>query len=78
MASPTRVGVWLGVLGAATLATRWPWLRADLDALVQGVVPDDAFYYFEIARRVWADGRITFDGTTPATGRPRRKISAQT
>ncbi|WP_245768571.1 hypothetical protein [Stigmatella aurantiaca] len=61
------VGLWVGHFALA-VALRWNWLRADLDALVAGVIPDDAFYYFQIARRVWAGQGITFDGTAPATG----------
>ncbi|MFP4502586.1 MAG: hypothetical protein ACLFTT_16440 [Candidatus Hydrogenedentota bacterium] len=46
---------------AAGLAVGWTWLctafRAEADALatlVASVLPDDAFYYFEIAQQFWA------------------------
>jgi hypothetical protein len=62
---------WLALgLGAFALSVmvRWNWLDSGLTALVSGVLPDDAFYYFEIAHRVWAGEGVTFDGTAPATG----------
>ncbi|MDC0714864.1 hypothetical protein POL68_40825 [Stigmatella sp. ncwal1] len=61
------VGVWAGHFALAA-ALRWNWLRADLEPLVAGVIPDDAFYYFQIARQVWAGHGVTFDGIAPATG----------
>src|SRR5258706_14962847 len=38
------------------------------DAQLIGVVPDDAFYYMQMARHRAVDGFWTFDGTAPATG----------
>jgi hypothetical protein len=38
------------------------------DALLIGVIPDDAFYYIQLARHRIADGFWSFDGTAPATG----------
>jgi len=33
-----------------------------------GIIPDDAFYYIQLAKHRLADGFWTFDGTSPATG----------
>src|SRR5262245_54939197 len=38
------------------------------DTTLIGVVPDDAFYYIQMARHRVRDGFWTFDGTSPATG----------
>jgi hypothetical protein len=38
------------------------------DVALIGVIPDDAFYYIQLARHRVADGFWTFDGETPATG----------
>jgi hypothetical protein len=38
------------------------------DASLIGVIPDDAFYYIQLARHRATDGFWTFDGTSPATG----------
>ncbi len=43
------------------MATRAvPWLV--------GIVPDDAFYYLQVARHLAASGRSTFDGIEPTNG----------
>ncbi len=55
-------------LAILCLATRAPWIAQDLEGLVVSVVPDDSFYYFEIALQWWAGNGVTFDGSTPATG----------
>lgn len=55
------------LLGVA-LWLRATWLGSGLDALVAGVLPDDAFYYFEIALRLLRGQGVSFDGETPATG----------
>lgn len=49
-------------------ALRARWLSLDLVGLATHVVPDDAFYYFQIARRLTAGQGVTFDGVAPATG----------
>lgn len=36
--------------------------------LVGNILPDDAFYYFEIARNIAAGAGSTFDGATPTNG----------
>ena len=56
------------VAAAAAVLLRLPWWRADLEGLVRGVVPDDAFYYFQLARRLWAGQGLSFDGATLASG----------
>ena len=38
------------------------------DSVLIGVVPDDAFYYIQMARHKVIDGFWTFDGISPATG----------
>ena len=44
------------------------WLASSgIERLVQ-FVPDDAFYYFEIARNVASGSGFTFDGQNPASG----------
>ncbi|MBW7863218.1 MAG: hypothetical protein GX580_02460 [Candidatus Hydrogenedens sp.] len=55
-------------LFALAAALRWPWLAGDLNTLVRDVVPDDAFYYFEVCVRLWRGEGVTFDGVEPATG----------
>jgi hypothetical protein len=36
--------------------------------LVQKTLPDDAFYYFAIARNVWVGNGVSVDGVTPTNG----------
>lgn len=38
------------------------------DAVLVGVIPDDAFYYMQMAKHRVADGLWTFDGSSAATG----------
>ncbi len=38
------------------------------DSVLIGVVPDDAFYYIQMAKHRATDGFWTFDGISPATG----------
>lgn len=56
------------LLALGAVAMRWGWINGDLTQLVATILPDDAFYYFEIAQHIWAGDGITFDGVTPATG----------
>lgn len=56
------------LLALGAVAMRWGWINGDLTQLVATILPDDAFYYFEIAQHVWAGEGVTFDGVTPATG----------
>ena len=42
-------------------------VTADLDWLL-GMVPDDTFYYLQIATNLAGDGQSTFDGTAPTKG----------
>ena len=42
-------------------------VTSDLDVLLK-MVPDDAFYYLQIARNLAAGGRSTFDGVAPTNG----------
>lgn len=50
------------------VALRLHWLRLSPRELLIDVLPDDAFYYFQIARRFALGQGITFDGVAPATG----------
>ena len=45
----------------------WRLLTADIDSLLQDV-PDDSFYYLQIARNLVASGRSTFDGSSLTNG----------
>jgi hypothetical protein len=56
------------VLVLVALGLRLRFFLADLDSLIARSLPDDAFYYFVIARRVLDGQGMTFDGETPATG----------
>lgn len=59
-------GLWwtaLLVFGAYLLF----WLREPPDALVVRM-PDDAFYYFKIARNIASGQGVTFDGINPTNG----------
>ncbi len=60
------------VLGGAVVAAlgllRMILLAHDPSDLYVAAVPDDAFYYFQLARNMVEDGRWTFDGTAPTTG----------
>ena len=38
------------------------------DEILIGVIPDDAFYYMQLAKHRETEGFWTFDGTSPATG----------
>jgi hypothetical protein len=38
------------------------------DEQLIGVIPDDAFYYIQLAKHRVSDGFWTFDGASPATG----------
>lgn len=55
-------------LVALSFGLRFPILAADLHRWVVSWIPDDAFYYFQIARRVWTGGGVSFDGIHRATG----------
>lgn len=43
-------------------------ISAPIGFLVTNVLPDDAFYYFEIARNLAAGNGSTFDGSSPTNG----------
>lgn len=58
----------LVALVALSFALRAHWLALSPRELVVDVMPDDAFYYFQIARRLDLGQGITFDGVAPATG----------
>jgi hypothetical protein len=56
------------VVLVAGLAFRLGMVWFPIDMLVQKTLPDDAFYYFAIARNVWAGNGISVDGVTPTNG----------
>ena len=56
-----------GVVAAAFLLRLWvAWMP--LETLVTQTMPDDGFYYLQIARHIAAGDGITFDGTEPTNG----------
>lgn len=57
---------WILLLGAA-LAVRIAAIVSPVEDLVT-LVPDDAFYYFETAQRLWEGQGSTFDGVDRADG----------
>lgn len=57
----------LGVL-IVGLALRWAAILNPVDLLLSKVLPDDAFYYFTIARNISEGYGITFDRLAPTNG----------
>jgi len=55
------------VAGLALAAYAIVIARLPLDSLL-GIVPDDAFYYLQIARHIAASGFSSFDGINPTNG----------
>jgi hypothetical protein len=60
--------VWLGVVLGLGLALRLGMAWSPTLVLVQKTLPDDAFYYFAIARNIWTGTGISVDGVTPTNG----------
>jgi len=60
--------VWLGVVLGVGLALRLGMAWSPILILVQKTLPDDAFYYFAIARNIWTGTGISVDGVTPTNG----------
>ena len=60
--------VWLGVVLGVGLALRLGMAWSPTLVLVQKTLPDDAFYYFAIARNIWIGRGISVDGVTPTNG----------
>jgi hypothetical protein len=54
------------LVGGLGLRLLMAW--ASIDTLVQKTLPDDAFYYFAIARNVWVGNGVSVDGVTPTNG----------
>jgi hypothetical protein len=61
-------GYQLGFILGGGLALRLLMAWSSSDILVQKTLPDDAFYYFVIARNVWIGNGISVDGVTPTNG----------
>ncbi|GAB4536848.1 MAG: hypothetical protein Kow0063_22810 [Anaerolineae bacterium] len=53
---------------AAGLALRLLMAWSSSEILIQKTLPDDAFYYFAIARNIWAGNAVSVDGVTPTNG----------
>jgi hypothetical protein len=58
----------LAAIALAAVALRLDLAWGDLTALVRDATPDDAYYYFEIARQLAAGGPPSLDGETPTNG----------
>jgi len=54
----------VGVAAALRLSLAW----GDLGVLLRDATPDDAYYYFQIARELVAGGGPSLDGETPTNG----------
>jgi len=54
------------LVGGLALRLLMAWSSSDI--LVQKTLPDDAFYYFAIARNVWFGHGVSVDGVTPTNG----------
>lgn len=57
-----------GVIVASACLWRIGYYLNQPDNLIIGVIPDDAFYYLQLARNRVETGLWTFDGTAPTTG----------
>lgn len=65
-----RRGAWIALaalVGAAALL-RLSLAWGDLGVLLRDATPDDAYYYFQIARELVAGGGPSLDGETPTNG----------
>lgn len=60
------VGLSLVLLAGLTLRLLMAWSSTEI--LIQKTLPDDAFYYFAIARNMWAGNAVSVDGVTPTNG----------
>ena len=65
---PYRLAILGGGLVWLVLSTRVLLLATDASDRYVAAVPDDAFYYFQLARNFTTHGFWTFDGTAPTTG----------
>jgi hypothetical protein len=62
--------LWLMAMSAAPIAfaqAAFRFVRASVDAILR-IVPDDAFYYLQIARHLAIDGVSTADGIANTNG----------
>lgn len=64
--APTSFYLAVAIFGLLMLRTLWIAAGGEERILVN--VPDDAFYYFVLAKQHAATGQWTFDGVAPATG----------
>ena len=58
----------LGVIVFLLMTTRLFLFYFGSDEQLIGIIPDDAFYYIQLAKHRVSDGFWTFDGTSVATG----------
>jgi hypothetical protein len=65
---PRRSRVFLGLVLFAALAVRLYVAWQPVETLVTKNLPDDAFYYFEMAQRLAAGGGVSVDGINPTNG----------
>ena len=63
-----KIPILLAVFIFFLLAARFAFFLVSPRSELIGVIPDDAFYYIQIASHRAKDGFWTFDGTTPSTG----------
>ena len=61
-------GYQLGLILGGGLALRLLVAWSSSDSLIQKTLPDDAFYYFAIARNVWIGNGVSVDGVMPTNG----------
>lgn len=59
---------WLRTIIVVGLALRLLMAWSPSQTLVQKTLPDDAFYYFAIARNIWTGNGVSVDGITPTNG----------
>jgi hypothetical protein len=59
---------WLILVLAGGLALRLLMAWSSTEILVRKTLPDDAFYYFAVARNVWIGNGLSVDGVTPTNG----------
>ncbi|MBN1658368.1 MAG: hypothetical protein JXA93_08210 [Anaerolineae bacterium] len=60
--------VWLLAILFVGLVIRWAVTILGVEVLLTKTLPDDAFYYFKIARSITLGQGVTFDGLAPTNG----------
>lgn len=62
------VPIWLWIILAPAILARLVVAWSSTDTLIGFSTPDDAYYYFTIARNIARGYGVTFDGLTPTNG----------